>query len=368
MTISRERIARNYRNLRAAAGPAVEIVAVVKADGYGHGALEVSRVLMAEGVKWLAVSSVEEGVTLRRAGIGAARILVMSGFFPDESDALVEYDLTPGVVSLGQIADLDRLAARSGKPMRYHLKIDSGMRRLGTAATAREILATIEKTPLARLDGLMTHLASSSDFSHGQTCEQLTYFNALAGELRAKGLAIPHLHSSNTNAIGYGLIQYGHNMARAGQGLYGYVSPAAGPAPPLRLEVAPALTWKARLVAVRDIPKGSFVGYDRTFQAARDMRIGVIAAGYTDGIFHRLSNRGNVIADGQFAPIVGTVSMDLTTIDLSHSATLQPGDEVTLLGREGNASLDALDIATTAGTTLCNTLCNISARVRRVYL
>lgn len=367
VVISRQQIARNYHNVRSVAGPGVEVIAVVKADGYGHGGLEVSRVLTAEGAKWLAVSSVEEGVMLRCGGIGQARILVMSGFLPYESEGLVEHDLTPVLNSLEQIREVERLGRSSGKPIRYHLKVDSGMRRLGTLATVQEILTVIHDAPFAQLEGLMTHLASSADFTSRQTEEQIAYFNAIAAGLRRAGVPVARLHASNTNAIGYGRTQGGHNTVRAGQGLYGYVSPAVGVAPQLRLEVTPALTWKAKLLAVRDIPEGSLVGYDGSFHATRPMRIGILSAGYTDGIFHRLSNRGKVIADGKLTPILGTVSMDLTTVDLSHTAALGPGDEVTLLGREGDATIDALEIANTAGVTLCNTLCNISARVRRIY-
>ena len=157
-------------------------------------------------------------------------------------------------------------------------------------------------------------------------------------------------------------------MVRAGHALYGYVSPARGDAPPQLLDVKPALTWKAKLLAVKDIPEGALVGYGGTFRAPRPMRIGILGAGYADGIFHRLSNRGKVIADGKLTAILGTISMDLTTIDLSHTTALAPGDEVTLLGAEGEARLDAQQIARVAGTISYNILCSISARVRRVYV
>ena len=157
-------------------------------------------------------------------------------------------------------------------------------------------------------------------------------------------------------------------MVRAGHALYGYVSPARGDAPRQLLDVKPALVWKARLLAVKDIPEGALVGYGGSFRAPRPMRIGVLGAGYADGIFHRLSNRGRVVAAGKLTPILGTVSMDLTTIDLSHTDSLGPGDEVTLLGEEGDARLDAQQIARVAGTISYNILCGISARVRRVYV
>ncbi len=366
--VSREQIARNFRNVCSVVGPHVEVAGVVKADAYGHGALEVARVLAAAGAKWLAVSSVDEGVQLRGGGIHGARILVMGGFLPYESDALVEFDLTPAIHSLAQIRDVDRLAAASGKTVRYHLKIDSGMGRLGTRASAAEILATLADTGHARMEGLMTHFASAADYTSAQTATQLAYFHDICEALRAAGIAVPHVHTSSTNAIGYGRTEGWHTLVRAGHALYGYVSPARGDAPPQLLDVKPALTWKAKLLAVKEVPEGALVGYGGSFRAARAMRIGILGAGYADGIFHRLSNRGKVIADGKLTAILGTVSMDLTTIDLSHTMALAAGDEVTLLGTEGECSIDAQQIAKVAGTISYNILCSISARVRRVYV
>jgi alanine racemase len=364
--VSREQIARNVRNVRSVVGPHVEVVGVVKADAYGHGALEVCRVLLAEGVKWLAVSSVDEGVQLRGGGIHAARILVMGGFLSYEGDAVVEFDLTPAVHSLAQIRDVDRLASAAGRPIRYHLKIDSGMGRLGTRAGAAEILATLADIHHARLEGLMTHFASAADYESPQTETQMAYFRGICEKLRGAGITAPHLHTSSTNAIAYARTD-GHTLVRAGHALYGYVSPARGDAPPQLLDVKPALTWKAKLLAVKEIPEGALVGYGGSYRAPRAMRIGILGAGYADGMFHRLSNRGKVIADGKLTPILGSVSMDLTTIDLSHTTALGPGDEVTLLGTEGECSLDAQQLARAAGTISYNILCSISARVRRVY-
>ena len=368
MLVSRDQIARNFRDVRSVVGPHVEVCGVVKADAYGHGAAEVSRVLIGEGAKWLAVSSVDEGANLRCGGIHETRILVMGGFLPYEGEALVEYGLTPAVHSLDQIRQVDHLARSSGKPLRYHLKIDSGMGRLGTRASASEILATIGDTRCAQLEGLMTHFASAADYSTDQTATQLAYFHAMAAELEAAGQRPALVHTSSTNAIGYGRTDGWHNMVRAGHALYGYVSPARGAAPEQLLKVAPALTWKAKLLAVKDIPEGALVGYGGSFRAPRPMRIGIVGAGYADGMFHRLSNRGKIIAAGKLTPIVGTISMDLTTVDLSHTSALGPGDDVTLLGAEGGAELDAQQVARVAGTISYNILCSISARVRRVYV
>jgi len=366
--VSREQIARNFRAVRAVVGPGVEVAGVVKADAYGHGALEVSRVLLAEGARWLAVSSVDEAVQLRCGGILEPRILVMGGFLDFETDAIVDHDLTPVVHSIDQLRQIDQLAAASGKAIRYHLKIDSGMGRLGTRASADEIVAALSATTRAELEGLMTHFASAADYTSAQTAEQLDYFHSVCRRLDAAGIRPTHLHTSSTIAIAYGRSEGWHTLVRAGHALYGYVSPARGEAPASALKVAPALTWKARLLAVKDLPEGALIGYGGTYRAPRPMRVGILGAGYADGIFHRLSNRGKVIAAGKLTPILGTISMDLTTIDLSHTTALGPGDEVTLLGGEGESSLDAQQIARVAGTISYNILCSISSRVRRVYI
>lgn len=359
--ISRQRIRENYENVVKAVGPGIEVMGVVKADAYGHGALEVARILIGSGARWLAVSSVDEGCALRLAGIGA-RILVMGGFLPYEAGALAEHNLTPAVHSLDEVAEVDRL----GVP--YHLKIDSGMGRLGTRAGAEEIVAAVRVARRAHLEGLMTHFASAADYTSAQTEVQMAHFGNIRAGLDAAGIRPEIVHMSSTNAIGYRRDTAWHNMVRAGHAIYGYVSPARGDAPRQILNVRPALTWKARILAVKEIPEGTLVGYGGSFRAPRAMRIAVVGAGYADGIFHRLSNLGRVIAAGRLVPILGTVSMDLTTIDISHTDALRRGDEVTLLGAEGDATLDAQQIAKVAGTISYNILCSISARVRRVYV
>ncbi len=365
--VSRERIARNYRSVAEAVGPGVRVMGVVKADAYGHGAAEVARILMDGGAEWLAVSSVEEGRALRRAGIGA-RILVMGGFLPWEGEAIVEHNLTPAVHSLDEVAEVDALARAARRPLAYHLKIDTGMGRMGTRAPVEEIAAGVRRATSAHLEGLMTHFASAADYTSPQTAAQIACFEAIRNGLAACGIRPEWLHTSSTNAIGYGRAEAWHNMVRAGHAIYGYVSPARGDAPRKILDVKPALTWHARILAVKEVPEGTLIGYGGSYRAPRAMRIAILGAGYADGIFHRLSNRGRVIAAGKLVPILGTVSMDLTTIDISHADGLRRGDQVTLLGTEGEASLDAQQIAKVAGTISYNILCSISARVKRVYV
>lgn len=366
--ISIKQIIDNFRAVRDVVGPNVEVMPVVKADAYRHGAVEVSRALTAAGTRWLAVSNVEEGAILRDRGI-TARILVMADFLPAERHALLDYDLTPVIHSLEDIAEWDRMAGARGARGFYHLKIDSGMGRLGTRAPCSQILSAIEAAQHARLEGLMTHFASAANYASSQTEEQLKTFEHVCSQLAEGGVHPPYLHLSSTIPVAYGRRGAWKRMVRPGHAIYGYVSPVAkGTAPPRLLDVRPALTWKAAVLAVKDLPAGALVGYGGIFRTSHPTRIAVLAAGYADGIPHRLSNKGQVIVDGHLAPMIGAVSMDLTTIDITHCPPLHVGDSVTLLGSEGGVSIDAQQIARVAGTISYSVLCGIHARVKRIYV
>ena len=354
--VSRARIRENYRAVRRVVSDSVQIMAVVKADAYRHGAVEISRVLEGEGVKWLAVSNVGEGTALRQAGIGA-RILVMADFLPEDRAALETFRLTPVVHSLEDLAQVR---------VPYHLKIDSGMGRLGTRAEPQEILRAVSAAA-APLEGLMTHFASSANYESSQTDEQIACFETVLAAFRATGALPDYVHLSSTIPVAYGRAEAWGNLVRPGHAIYGYVSPGRGPVPPALLHVKPALTWKATILSVKDIEAGALIGYGGIHRATRPMRIAILAAGYADGIPHRLSNRGKVIAQGKLVPIVGAVSMDLTTIDATETS-LRAGDAVTLLGSEGEVSIDAQQIARWAGTISYSVLCGIHARVTRVYV
>lgn len=366
--ISREQIAANFDCLRRATGDGIDVMPVVKADAYRHGAIEVSRVLESSGARWLAVSNVEEGVALREAGI-SSRILVMADFLPVGRIAMLEHGLTPVIHSLEDLPELDKLAASRGEKVRFHLKIDSGMCRLGTRSDAQAIAASLASARHAPLEGLMTHFASVADFSIQHTEDQTRCFFDLVRELDSLGVRPERVHLSSTGAIAYRRREAWGNMVRPGHAIYGYVSPARGPAPGnLLKEVRPAMCWKAAVLTVKEIPEGALVGYGGIYRAPKPMRIAVLAVGYADGLPHRLSNRGRVIAAGRYANILGAVSMDVTTIDVTHCPEIGPGDAVTILGQEGEATIDAQEIARIAGTISYNVLCAISSRVRRVYV
>lgn len=368
--VSRRQIASNFQAVRQLAGQDVEVCPVVKADAYRHGAVEVSRTLIGEGARWLAVSSMDEGVALRREGVGV-RILVMAEFLPGEREALLRENLTPVIHSLDDLRAFDQLAARRGVVAGYHLKIDSGMGRLGVLAPAAEIAREVRVARNARIEGLMTHFASAADFTSAQTDLQVETFEAMLGVLAAEGISAPLIHLTSTIALAYGRRRAWRTMVRPGHALYGYVSPVrvstGDNAPVQELIVQPALEWRTAIILAKDVPAGARIGYGGMYRAERPMRMGVLAAGYADGIPHGLSNKGSVIAGGHWAPIVGAISMDVTTVDLSASPGLRPGDPVTLLGKEGELRQDAQQLARAAGTISYSLLCGIGPRVQRVY-
>jgi len=336
--ISLAQIAANWREIRRAAAPA-SVCAVVKANAYGHGAAPVARALENEGAAWFAVSNAAEGAELRQAGI-RGRILVMGGFVPEEMDAFVQHSLTPAVHSIESLAALEERAAALGRRLSVHVKLDSGMGRLGTRSPAAAIARAAAGLRFVELDGVMSHLASAADFECGQNEEQFAAFEA------ARAF---------------------HQMVRAGLSLYGYAPEPRGAAPPLQVELRPALSWKARIVELKEIPAGAPVGYNARWRAPQLSRIAVVAAGYADGVPHTLAGRGRVIAAGRLAPIVGAVSMDVITVDVTDAPPLRRGDAVTLIGQENQARHDAADFAREAGVIPYVILCGIGNRVVRCY-
>ena len=349
--VSLDQIAANYRAVKQTVGQ-VEVMPVVKADAYRHGAIAVSHRLEEEGVRWLAVSNVEEGVRLRENGI-RGRILVMADTVDAGGDAWRIYKLTPVLHSLQEIARLPKGHA-------YHLKVDTGMGRLGARATPAEVHKATRGTAL---EGVMTHFASSADYTSAQTDQQVVEFRQIVDRVKPE-----YVHASSTNPVHFGRREAWGNLVRPGLSIYGYVSAGRGAVPAKLLTVAPALAWKARVLLVKDLPAGASIGYGASFVAGRATRIAILGVGYADGLPQRLSNRGHVIAQGRLLPIRGAVSMDVTTVDASACRRLRAGDSVTLLGREGDCSLDAQQLARAAGTIAYGVLCGISARVKHVFV
>jgi alanine racemase len=365
--VSRKQVGDNFEAIRQLVQPLTEVMPVVKADAYRHGAIEVSRVLEERGARWLAVSNTEEGVALRDAGI-TARILVMADFLPFTREAMLSYGLTPVIHSLDDVLELDRIARLRENKYKFHLKVDTGMGRLGVKPDPAAILSTLNDCPNVELEGLMTHFASAGNYQSCQTDSQISIFESVVDALAQADVKPAYLHLSSTIPIAYARKRAWRAMVRPGHAIYGYVSPARGSAPPKQLVVKPALAWKASVLQVKTVEAGSLIGYGGIYRAASSMRIAILAAGYADGIPHRLSNRGRVIVNGKFSPILCALSMDLTTIDVTHSPEVRVGDAVTLLGSEGEASIDAQQMAKLAGTISYSVLCGIHARVKRLYL
>jgi alanine racemase len=360
--VSLDRIVKNLRAIQRTVGRDVVVSPVVKANAYGHGARMVARCLDAAGAHWLAVSTTEEGVELRDAGV-RADILVMGDFLPFEEEAVVSHRLTPVIHSLARLRDYDRLASSSSRQLSCHLKIDTGMGRLGCRATAAELIDALRQARHVKLEGLMTHFASASDFGSPQTSDQIAAFGAFRAALRSAGITPPLTHLASSGPIAHGLQASWGNMVRPGLLLYGYAPPASGNAPRLMVTTVPALTWKAAVVEVRDLAAGDSVGYGARWRASRAARIAVLAVGYADGVPPELANRGKVIIGGHELPIVGAVSMDLTCVDVTECACARPGAAATLLG----PVYDAVAMARDAGVDPRTILCRMGRRVSRVY-
>jgi alanine racemase len=242
------------------------------------------------------------------------------------------------------------------------------MGRLGVPADPPIIAQAILAARHLEVEGLMTHFASAANYETGQTDQQVASFDRIAGVLAEAGVLPRLLHLSSSIPVAYHRQRAWRGMIRPGHAIYGYVSPARGPAPVNLLQVKPALTWRATVLQVKDIRAGALIGYGGMFQASHPIRLAVLAAGYADGIPHRLSNRGGVLVNGKRAGIVGAVSMDLTSIDVTESPEIEVGDAVTLLGTEGDLTIDAQEIARLAGTISYGVLCGIHARVKRIYV
>jgi alanine racemase len=340
---------------------------VVKADAYGHGAVEVTRALVGNGVRRVAVATAAEGARLRSAGI-STDILVMADFLACEREMLTEHNLTPVLHTIDHIRQLSDIGAVAGRQLPFHLKIDSGLGRLGTREAVAEIVAALRSAPNVVFAGLMTHLASAEDFSSSQTADQLEAMYRTCAELELCGYRPEVLHLSASNAIAYGRRDAWRSLVRPGLSLYGYVTPAIGAgAPACVMEVKPALTWKTAAICVKELPAGVPVGYNARYRTTKPTRMAVLAAGYADGYPHRLGNMGQVIVNGRLAPLMGAVSMDLLTVDVTGCGPVEEGSAVTLLGREGDAIMDAQTMAGLVGTIPYAILCGIGSRVERVY-
>jgi alanine racemase len=370
--VSLAALRQNFRTVQKHVGANVTVCAVVKADAYGHGAVECSRALEAEGAKWLGVTSLDEAIPLREAGIHA-NILLMTGFWRGEESEIIRLHLTPTIWEPWHIETLETAAAALGVPRHpVHLKVDTGMGRLGVAVDQLpRVLAALQAAKHLVLEGLSTHLASSEIMDAPSVAEQERSFDSARRMVREAGMEPAFVHMANTAAV-ISRRETWNNMVRPGVALYGYYLPfqRAGrevSGGTLRLPVKPILTWKTRILSLRDFGANQPLGYGATYVTKAPARVAVLPVGYADGYNRQLSNRGRVIVREHYAPIVGRISMDLTLVDVTGIPGIAVGDEVILLGEREGLSVDALEHAELANSTPYEILCNISKRVPRRY-
>jgi len=362
----------NFRTVQKHVGQSVTVCAVVKADAYGHGAVECSRALEGEGAKWLGVTSLDEAIPLRDAGI-RAKILLMTGFWRGEESEIIRLRLTPTVWELWHIESLEK-AAGSLSVARHpvHLKVDTGMGRLGVAVEQLpSVLRSLKESKHLVLEGISTHLASSEIMDAPSVAEQERNFDTARRMVREAGLEPAFVHMANTGAV-ISRRETWNTMVRPGVALYGYYLPfqRAGrevSGGTLRLPVKPILTWKTRILSLRNFGADQPLGYGGTYVTKAPAHVAVLPVGYADGYNRQLSNRGRVIVRDHYAPIVGRISMDLTLADVTGIPGIAVGDEVILLGSSDGLNVDALEHAELANSTPYEILCNISKRVPRRY-
>lgn len=352
----------NFRALRAVATHG-ELMVVVKADAYGHGAVTVARALLDEGCRHFGVATLDEAHELRNAGV-RARVYLQAGFFAEQAAEIVALDLTPFVFDAAMIGLLHRAAASAGRrDFPIHIKIDSGATRLGVMPPdIPDVIEAIRKASAVRVEGVCTLLANAGDPKSPITDAQLKVFNDAIATLGAAGIKPSTIHVANSAAL---VLRYDShfNLARPGLAIYGLPPVAAVRE---RVELRPVMTFKTRLMQLKRAPAGSGVGYGHTFIAPRESLIGVLPVGYADGYRRGLQHGGEVLVRGRRAPVVGAVSMDLTTIDVTDIVGAAVGDEVILWGESGGETISVNDVARLAQTISYEMLCTVGKRVPRV--
>ena len=365
--ISLPNLVHNLRVMKAHAGPGVAVMPAIKADGYGHGAVECARALEHAGADWFGVAMPEEGLKLREAGI-TRPILCLSGFWDGQEETLLAGRLTPVVFRLDLLERLNRAAHAAGLIADYHLKVDTGMNRLGLPHT--ELAGFLDRAARfgnTRLDGVMTHLAAADEVAKREfTLLQMSRFAEALSMLRDRGFNPAWVHQANS-AAAQSLDKPFGNLVRIGALIYGYWRDIVMTgAPPL--DWRPVMSLHTRIGFIKTVPAGEALGYGCTFITRRESRIATLPIGYADGLSRALSNKGRVIVRGSYAPIAGRISMDLTLVDVTEVQHAALGDEVVLMGRQEDKEITAEEIAGSIGTVSYEVTCGVSDRVPRVYI
>ena len=370
--IDRSALLHNLEQVRKCVGPDCRILGVVKAGAYGHGAGPVSKTLVSAGISMLGVAWVEEGVELRKAGIRQP-ILVMGGATEAEASEALHFDLTPAVYQPSQVHALEKAAGEKDLQAAVHLKVDSGMGRLGAASHSefRELLAALRRAPHLKLKGVMTHVSEDGPKDRPFTEQQSDRFQEVLKRLAEEGLGAgfserfgtPIRHAANSAMI-VDFPPFHLDMVRPGIMLYGYL-----PSVELsgQVDLRPVMTLKTRVAQLKRVPAGTPISYGRSFVTGRESLIAVLPVGYADGFPRALSNRGEVLVGGRRAPVIGRVCMDMMLVDLTGHESVEVGQEVVLMGRQGQEVITAEEIAQGSGTIAYEILCGISPRVSRVY-
>ena len=355
----------NVKQLKKILAPQTELMAVVKADAYGHGAVTVARTALDCGAGSLAVATLSEGIQLRKEGINADILILGAMNTPREIRALAFWNLQPTLCNCAQALLFSEIMAEMGKSLPVHLKLDTGMSRLGTNwQQATEFVCLTQQLPYLRLASIYSHLATADDPNPTMMKLQQTRFAEAIAKLKFQGIVPPKLHLANSAAT-LSDRAFHYDFVRVGLALYGLY-----PAPHLRssVELKPILQVKARITQVKKITAGTGVSYGHKFTAPRDMAIAVVGIGYADGVPRNLSNRLQVLVCGQLVPQIGTITMDQLMLDVSNIPNLQPGEIVTLIGQDGNQSITAEDWANALNTISWEILCGFKHRLPRVNL
>ncbi|AEY67814.1 alanine racemase [Clostridium sp. BNL1100] len=365
--ISLDNIAHNIREIRKITGKNAEIMGVVKADAYGHGVMEVAKTLLENGASRFAVSMLDEAIQLRRAGIEVP-ILILGFTDPIRASEIIENDVTQSVFSHDLAQALSDEAVRQGKKVKIHIKIDTGMSRIGflPGYSAVKNVVEISRLPNIIIEGLFTHFATADEKNREYTYTQFERFMSICCELQRIGIHIPVKHCANSAAI----IEYPEmhlDMVRPGIILYGmYPSDEVDKS---KIDLKPAMTLKANVIMVKEVEKNTSISYGRIFTTGRTSKIATIPIGYADGFNRMLSNKGKVLIHGEFAPVVGRICMDQCMVDITDiGCNVEVGDEIVLIGSQGQNNITAEDVAHTIGMINYELVCIVGKRIPRAFV
>ena len=365
--INLDNIAHNVREIRRIVGKHTEIMAVVKADAYGHGVLETVSTIIENGATRLAVSMLDEAIQLRKIGIDVP-ILVLSHTNPKRVDEVIKYNITQAVYSHDMAEALSNEALRRGTRAKIHIKIDTGMTRVGFQPGYNAVKAVVEiqKLPGIIIEGIFSHFATADEKDSSYTMHQMELFESIITELNRIGILIPIRHISNSAAI-LQYPQFAMELVRPGIILYGiYPSDEVSKD---TADLKPAMALKTSIAHIKWVDAGTSVSYGRKFTTSRKSLIATLPVGYADGYSRLLSGKSRVLVNGQFAPVIGSICMDQCMIDVTDiEGDIKTGDEVVLLGRQGDREITARELAGYMGTIPYEVVCIIGKRVPRVYI